>query len=30
MAHEVDHDDPLPPGVEFGYDGLTFEIDDAH
>ena len=30
MAHEVDHDDPLPPGVEFGYDGLTFEIHDAH
>jgi phosphoribosyl 1,2-cyclic phosphate phosphodiesterase len=29
MAHEVDHDDPLPPGVEFGYDGLAFEIDDA-
>ncbi|MFL6194951.1 MAG: MBL fold metallo-hydrolase [Thermoanaerobaculia bacterium] len=29
MAHEVDHDDPLPPGVEFGYDGLTFEIDVA-
>jgi phosphoribosyl 1,2-cyclic phosphate phosphodiesterase len=29
MAHEVDHDDPLPPGVEFGYDGLSFEIDDA-
>jgi phosphoribosyl 1,2-cyclic phosphate phosphodiesterase len=27
MAHEVDHDDPLPPGVEFGYDGLIFEID---
>ncbi len=26
MAHEVDHDDPLPAGVEFGYDGLTFEI----
>ena len=30
MAHEVDHDDPLPPGVELGYDGLAFEIDDAH
>jgi phosphoribosyl 1,2-cyclic phosphate phosphodiesterase len=29
MAHEVDHDDPLPPGVEFGYDGLAFEIDPA-
>ena len=27
MAHEVDHDDPLPPGVEFGYDGLVFEAD---
>lgn len=25
MAHEVDHDDPLPQGVEFGYDGLVFE-----
>lgn len=25
MAHEVDHDDPLPPGVEFGYDGLVFD-----
>jgi len=24
MAHEVDHDEPLPPGVEFGYDGLVF------
>lgn len=30
MSHEVDHDDPLPPGVELGYDGLTFEIDDTH
>lgn len=29
MAHEVDHDDPLPTGVEFGYDGLTFDIDPA-
>ncbi|HEX4498107.1 MAG TPA: MBL fold metallo-hydrolase [Thermoanaerobaculia bacterium] len=29
MAHEVDHDDPLPAGVEFGYDGLAFEIDPA-
>jgi phosphoribosyl 1,2-cyclic phosphate phosphodiesterase len=27
MAHEVDHDDPLPPGVEFGYDGLVFETE---
>jgi len=27
MAHEVDHDDPLPPGVEFGYDGLVFEAE---
>ena len=27
MAHEVDHDDPLPPGVEFGYDGLVFDFD---
>jgi phosphoribosyl 1,2-cyclic phosphate phosphodiesterase len=27
MAHEVDHDDPLPPGVEFGYDGLIFNAD---
>ena len=27
MAHEVDHDDPLPPGVEFGYDGLVFEVE---
>ena len=29
MAHEVDHDDPraLPPGVEFGYDGLVFDVD---
>ena len=25
MAHEVDHDDPLPAGVEFGYDGLVFD-----
>jgi len=27
MTHEVDHDDPLPAGVEFGYDGLTFDAD---
>lgn len=27
MAHEVDHDDPLPAGVEFGYDGLVFDAD---
>lgn len=27
MAHEVDHDDPLPEGVEFGYDGLVFDAD---
>ena len=29
LTHEVDHGaphEPLPPGVEFGYDGLTFEI----
>lgn len=25
LAHEVNHDDPLPPGVELGYDGLVFE-----
>ncbi|HEX9943817.1 MAG TPA: MBL fold metallo-hydrolase [Thermoanaerobaculia bacterium] len=25
MTHEVDQDDPLPPGVEFGYDGLVFD-----
>jgi phosphoribosyl 1,2-cyclic phosphate phosphodiesterase len=28
LAHEIDHDDPavaLPPGVEFGYDGLAFD-----
>jgi phosphoribosyl 1,2-cyclic phosphate phosphodiesterase len=27
MTHEVDHDDPLSPGVEFGYDGLTFDAE---
>lgn len=27
MTHEVDHDDPLPPGVEFGYDGLVFDAE---
>jgi phosphoribosyl 1,2-cyclic phosphate phosphodiesterase len=27
MTHDVDHDDPLPPGVEFGYDGLVFDAD---
>jgi phosphoribosyl 1,2-cyclic phosphate phosphodiesterase len=27
MTHEVDHDDPLPAGVEFGYDGLAFDAD---
>ena len=27
MTHEVDHDDPLPDGVEFGYDGLAFDAD---
>lgn len=29
LGHEVDHDaplEPLPPGVEFGYDGLTLEF----
>lgn len=28
LAHEIDHDAPavpLPPGVEFGYDGLVFD-----
>jgi len=31
LSHEVDHAAlrfPLPPGMELGYDGLTFEIDD--
>lgn len=27
MTHEVDHDDPLPAGVEFGYDGLAFDAE---
>jgi phosphoribosyl 1,2-cyclic phosphate phosphodiesterase len=27
MTHEVDQDDPLPAGVEFGYDGLAFDAD---
>jgi phosphoribosyl 1,2-cyclic phosphate phosphodiesterase len=27
MTHEVDHEDPLPPGVEFGYDGLAFDAE---
>jgi phosphoribosyl 1,2-cyclic phosphate phosphodiesterase len=27
MTHEVDHEDPLPPGVEFGYDGLVFDVE---
>jgi phosphoribosyl 1,2-cyclic phosphate phosphodiesterase len=27
MTHEVDHDDPLPPGVELGYDGLVFDAE---
>jgi phosphoribosyl 1,2-cyclic phosphate phosphodiesterase len=27
IAHEIDHAAPLPPGVEFGYDGLAFDID---
>jgi phosphoribosyl 1,2-cyclic phosphate phosphodiesterase len=30
LAHEIDHDAPavaLPPGVEFGYDGLAFDVD---
>jgi phosphoribosyl 1,2-cyclic phosphate phosphodiesterase len=29
LTHEVDHgapEAPLPPGVEFGYDGLTFDL----
>jgi len=29
LAHDVDHDAPeipLPPGVEFGYDGLAFDV----
>jgi phosphoribosyl 1,2-cyclic phosphate phosphodiesterase len=30
LAHEIDHDAPavpLPPGVEFGYDGLVFDVE---
>lgn len=27
MTHEVDHGDPLPAGVEFGYDGLVFDAE---
>lgn len=30
LAHEIDHDAPelpLPAGVEFGYDGLAFDVD---
>ncbi len=27
MTHDVDHDDPLPAGVEFGYDGLVFDAE---
>jgi phosphoribosyl 1,2-cyclic phosphate phosphodiesterase len=30
IAHEIDHDAPavpLPPGVEFGYDGLVLEAE---
>ena len=29
LAHEIDYGDPsmLPPGVEFGYDGLVFQVD---
>lgn len=30
LAHDVDHHRPqlaLPPGVEFGYDGLVLEVD---
>jgi phosphoribosyl 1,2-cyclic phosphate phosphodiesterase len=29
IAHEIDHDAPampMPPGVEFGYDGLAFDL----
>ncbi len=30
LAHEIDYGDPqvaLPPGVEFGYDGLTLDVE---
>ena len=30
IAHDIDHDAPavaLPAGVEFGYDGLAFDIE---
>ena len=29
LAHEIDYGDPsmLPAGVEFGYDGLAFQVD---
>jgi phosphoribosyl 1,2-cyclic phosphate phosphodiesterase len=30
LAHEIDYAAPafpLPPGIEFGYDGLTFDVD---
>lgn len=29
LAHEIDYGDPsmLPPGIEFGYDGLAFQVD---
>jgi phosphoribosyl 1,2-cyclic phosphate phosphodiesterase len=30
LAHEIDYGDPrvpLPPWVEFGYDGLTFDVE---
>lgn len=30
LAHDIDHDapeTPLPAGVEFGYDGLAFDVD---
>ena len=27
MTHDIDHDDPLPAGVELGYDGLVFDVE---
>ena len=30
LAHDVDHGhpaEPLGPGVEFGYDGLAFDVE---